>query len=429
MPETAGHREAVHAPYPLRRTFRRRVVPLLVVFVLALAVTTAMSTRSVLQGVYLDLAEKRAEGIARGVSRAVPEVWRRWMAGEDLDILEITALAGAFSDEQKEFKVEHLKVYDTQRVTIYADDPDLMGRTETGQALARVLESGQSGLVAKTEPGGERLYELYVPFKQNGQLAAVFELYEPVADLNQILVRALTPVVVYPGLALVLLLLSLTVLIRRAQRDIDDRTTLINALRARLESLVSRDAVRAVHEAGAAGRIASRYEDCTLLYSDIRDFTGYSEEHSPAEVVDLLNGLMGLQVEAVLRHGGDVDKMIGDAVLARFQGEGRERRALDAALDVQRSLAKRDFPRPVGIGVYSGRVIAGGVGPEGRQDYTIIGDAVNVSARLCSLARAGEIVADSATLDAAGETGFGEEKPVSVKGRKAEIAVRVWHEG
>ncbi len=418
--------DGIEAPYPLKRYFRTRIVPLLLLFVAVLVAATTASTRSVLEGVYLRLAVKRAEGISQGVRRTAPEAWERLMTGLPLDADQRAALTDAFADEQKEFKVAHLKVYDTRRVTIFADDPAQMGKMETGPALARVIAGGVPGLVAQTEPDGTELYELYVPLHDAGQLAAVYELYEPVTDLDRILVQAQTPMILYPGLALVLLLLSLTVLIRRAQGDIDARTSLINTLRRRLESLVSRSAVRAVHDAGDHSRIPSRYEDCTLFYSDIRDFTGYSEKHSPAEVVDFLNELMTIQVQAVLRHDGDVDKMIGDAVLARFQGPDKERRALDAALEIQRSLPGQGFPRGIGIGLYSGRVIAGGIGTRGRQDYTIIGDAVNVSARLCSLAREGQIVADAETLATAGGDDFGPPGPVIVKGRTNELLVRTW---
>jgi len=418
--------EGLETPYPLKRYFHRRIIPLLVVFIAALLISTSMSTRSVLEGVYLQLAMKRAEGIAQGVQRALPGIWEHWMAGQTLASEEIDALALAFSDEQKEFKVTHLKVYDKEKIILYADDRSLMGQFETGAALADVLETGQAGLVSKTEPDGTELYELYVPFTVDGHLEAVFELYEPVSNLNLILFQALTPVLLYPGILFLVLTLSLWVLIRRAQGDIDTRTHTINSLRQRLESLVSQSAVRAVRDAGPDQRIASQYVDCTLLYSDIRDFTGFSEKHSPAEVVAFLNDLMGLQVEIILRHGGDVDKMIGDAVLARFQDQGMEQRALAAAVEIQTRLPEGGFPRGIGIGIYSGRVIAGGIGLRDRLDYTIIGDTVNVSARLCSLAKAGQVVADSATLDLGGDEGFGPQKPVMVKGRTSELLVRIW---
>jgi len=149
-------------------------------------------------------------------------------------------------------------------------------------------------------------------------------------------------------------------------------------------------------------------------------------------VVWFLNELMGIQVAAVEAHGGDVDKMIGDALLARFDGRDAEARALAAARDVQAELARANLPRPVGIGVYTGEVISGAVGSARRRDFTVIGDGVNVAARLCSAAAAGEIVADADTLATAGGTaadGFGPEEAISVKGRREPVRVRRYAQG
>ncbi len=103
---------------------------------------------------------------------------------------------------------------------------------------------------------------------------------------------------------------------------------------------------------------------------------------------------MTLQIECVARHGGDVDKLIGDALLARFEGEAKESRAIAAARDIQSAVEAAGLPRGVGIGVYTGQAISGPIGPEARRDYTVIGDSVNIAARLCAAAARGEIVAD-----------------------------------
>jgi len=129
---------------------------------------------------------------------------------------------------------------------------------------------------------------------------------------------------------------------------------------------------------------------------------------------------MTLQVEAIKRHGGDVDKMIGDAVLARFDGEDGGGLAIAAARDIQSALGRESFPRALGIGIHRGNVISGAIGPEERRDFTVIGDAVNISARLCAAAAAHEIVVDAGL---AGDD-FGPVEKIAVKGRRQPVSIR-----
>jgi class 3 adenylate cyclase len=104
----------------------------------------------------------------------------------------------------------------------------------------------------------------------------------------------------------------------------------------------------------------------------------------------MLNGSLDLQVGIISENGGDVDKFIGDAVMAVFQGPNKERAACRAGMQIRDALAvetqRARFARrqvlSVGIGVHSGSVISGSVGARGRMDVTSIGDTVNLAARL-----------------------------------------------
>jgi class 3 adenylate cyclase len=197
-----------------------------------------------------------------------------------------------------------------------------------------------------------------------------------------------------------------------------------------LERLLSGAASQAVRRAvSIGGGIPSTRTRCTLLYSDIRDFTSFSETNEPEQVVGFLNRLMTVIVDEINRAGGDVDKLIGDAVLARFQGVRAEARAIAAAREALRMLAKADLPRGVGIGIYTGEVISGTIGSADRMDFTVIGDSVNVAARLCSAAAPGEIVADTETVTAAGDAAFGATETIAVKGRRSRLEIRRWRPG
>lgn len=198
------------------------------------------------------------------------------------------------------------------------------------------------------------------------------------------------------------------------------RTNALNAFQRRIESFVSASGATAARRADTVGGIVSCKVVTTLFFSDIKDFTGYAECNPPETVVSFLNRLMSLQVEILDNHGGDVDKMIGDAVLARFDSANGCERALRAAIERQTVAKEEGFPQPLGIGIFRGEVISGAIGPANRRDYTVIGDTVNIAARLCSAARAGEIVVESSLADGR----FDPPEAIRLKGRREPLSVR-----
>jgi adenylate cyclase len=141
-----------------------------------------------------------------------------------------------------------------------------------------------------------------------------------------------------------------------------------------------------------------------VLFSDIRGFTSLSERMSPDEIASLLNRYFTEMVEIVFEHGGTLDKFMGDALMALWGApitrDDDADRATRAAIAMQRALAALNERwvrqgRPalsIGIGINSGEVFAGNIGSARRLEYTVIGDAVNTAARLCSEAGPGEIL-------------------------------------
>jgi len=134
-------------------------------------------------------------------------------------------------------------------------------------------------------------------------------------------------------------------------------------------------------------------KNMTVLFSDIRDFTSLSEEMTPEENFKFLNSFLKRMEPSIDKHCGFVDKFIGDAIMALFSDEPEE--ALNAAIDMRRELVlynqfrvERDFkPIEIGIGINSGEVMLGTVGSSNRLDTTVIGNAVNLAARLESLTK------------------------------------------
>ena len=150
------------------------------------------------------------------------------------------------------------------------------------------------------------------------------------------------------------------------------------------------------------GLLASETIEGTVVFIDICGFTSLSEKLPASTVVDLLNRYFDLMVKEIIAQGGYVDKFMGDAVMAVFRGEYHLDRAVDAALAVRARLEAEsnekipgtEYRPAVSIGINTGEMVSGNIGSASlkRLDYTVIGDTVNVSQRLQSAAKPGQII-------------------------------------
>ena len=179
---------------------------------------------------------------------------------------------------------------------------------------------------------------------------------------------------------------------------------------------------------------AGESRQITILFSDIRGFTTLSEKRTPQQVVELLNRYFTLQVEVVFRHGGSLDKFIGDCIMA-FWGAPLDdsehaRHAVEAALEMaqvlqrfKHELGEADADFDVGIGIHTGPAVVGLIGSEQRREYTAIGDTVNLGSRIEGLTKGvSRILVSRETMEACGDAfefkSFGSFK---VKGREQEV--------
>lgn len=174
----------------------------------------------------------------------------------------------------------------------------------------------------------------------------------------------------------------------------------------------------------------------TVLFVDLRGYTRYAEHHAPAEVVTMLNQFFRTVVAVVNREGGWVNKFEGDAALCLFGAPqvqpDHAARALRAATALPRELASGGGPLAAGIGVATGEVIAGFVGTAERYEYTVIGDVVNVAARLCEAAKESPsgVLATSATVaEAEGVQGWRPAGRIEVRGRQDRPHVHTLDDG
>jgi class 3 adenylate cyclase len=147
--------------------------------------------------------------------------------------------------------------------------------------------------------------------------------------------------------------------------------------------------------------------EITILFIDVRGFTRLSEGLKAHDVVSFLNDVFQLVSDGILQRGGTLDKFIGDSVMAYFGAPmplaDHAVKAVSAAVDIMRANAARNRALPegeyaaeLGIGIHTGTVVVGNIGSDRRTDFTAIGDAVNVAARLEKLAKPGEILVTEA---------------------------------
>ena len=178
----------------------------------------------------------------------------------------------------------------------------------------------------------------------------------------------------------------------------DELKDLANSLEDMAQGLKEREKMLRFISQSTASMIAnkeslmgSERKELTVLFSDIRGFTAYSESREPEEVISMLNTFLSIQTKCVHDYGGEIDKFIGDEIFAFFFGENHEERAANAALKMQEQvkIAREATGEEihVGIGIHRGNVVMGTIGVDERMDHTVLGNTVNIGARLCSSAK------------------------------------------
>src|SRR5205085_2194038 len=170
----------------------------------------------------------------------------------------------------------------------------------------------------------------------------------------------------------------------------------------------------------------------TIVFSDISGFSALSEKKDPEDVRTLMNACFESLVPVVQKFGGTIDKFIGDEIMALFGAptahEDDPERALHAALEMMDAIKavnrKHGTEFGIHIGINSGPVIAGQIGAKNRRDYSVMGDAVNLAARLEDASDRGEIFVGPSTYQQT-QQAFEFEKipPLTLKGKEAPVQV------
>ncbi len=153
---------------------------------------------------------------------------------------------------------------------------------------------------------------------------------------------------------------------------------------------------------------ASDSEQCEIavLFSDVRDFSRFSQRHNPEVVVKVVNIYLDLQARIIEENFGVVDKFMGDQIMGVFEGENKHINMLNAAVSIQKAIEKLNHEREqlnleilsVGTGINIGHAVLGNIGSKDRMDYTVVGDVVNLASRFCDVAKPGQIITSTKFL-------------------------------
>jgi class 3 adenylate cyclase len=176
---------------------------------------------------------------------------------------------------------------------------------------------------------------------------------------------------------------------------------------------------------------APQQVDVCVLFTDIRGFTQLSQDIEAERLFALLSGQLATQVDLVYRHGGYVDKYAGDGIMAVFEGEGRALRGCLCALDIIAQARHAGGVAgeqlfAVGCGLHQGPAVIGNIGSPEHLDYSVIGESVNLAARLCGFAEPMSIIASERVqqgLQGESRLRFRRPRSVNVKGFRQRVAV------
>lgn len=338
------------------------------------------------------------------------------------------------------------------------------GQAETGDHLKIVQLSDDRyvSLFKLQELLGEDPVTVILARPLKGELAAAHELEQRLAYISLAALAAATLVALWLARSVsepVQRLAGHTRLIaagdyatRLALDRADELGQLADSFNAMSTGLAERDQVRDLLDKNVSPAVAAQLmrdgatlggqeREVTILFADLRGFTTLSEQLPPPELLALLNRYLDRMSAEIERHGGVIDKFIGDAIMALFgapvaQGDDADR-ALAAAVAMEQALAGLNAelaaegrpPLALGIGVNTARVVAGNIGSHRRLNYSVIGDGVNVAARLQALTRTADyrtnLITSAATLAAVRAMKFATRPlgSVTVKGRAGAVEI------
>ncbi len=309
---------------------------------------------------------------------------------ERSDVTDKFVIVGMTATGQPDSWVTPISQEKMYGVEIYANAMDtiLYQRylREAGLPVTGLIVFGMAGLSAFLLPAVRlRWVGLIVALLFAGYLLAAFLVFDSGLVLN----------IPYPLIAL--LLVAVTAIVARVVAERADRLQIRELFGRYVSPQVAGEILSMANTDQL--KLGGVRRDTTVLFADIRGFTTLSEQKEPEAIVGMLNTYLTMLIESILAHDGMINKFAGDSIMAVWNAPQDQSDhallAVEAALEGQsriRSAQGGDgSPVQFGIGINTGPAVAGNVGSEGRSEYTIIGDTVNLASRICAGTSGGEV--------------------------------------
>jgi PAS domain S-box-containing protein len=208
----------------------------------------------------------------------------------------------------------------------------------------------------------------------------------------------------------------------------------VNKIKSTFKKYVSENIVDELLNTEQSLELGGGKNKVCMLFCDIRGFTAMSERMNPEDVVSLLNNYFQAMIDVVFENNGTLDKIIGDELMVLYgvpiESENDPQKAVNTAKEMfirlkefNRDNSSKGYPEiKVGIGINYGEVISGNIGSDRQMNYTVIGDNVNLAARLCSHAKPGQIVISKSVFENLDDhKGFKSMNPIELKGKSKKV--------
>ncbi len=337
------------------------------------------------------------------------------------------------------------------------------------------LELGQDYLIQEYQFNGKSYYDIAVPSIEKITEKKVGEVHLTVSQdvVSKTVLTAAVKVLVIMSVALIAGIIITIVLVAFMVKPVQELVKGVNAIgqgnydvqikiksrdelgelteafNATAKSLKEKELLKGAFSTYVSGSIMEQIlkdpgklslhgtkVKATMLFTDIRGFTSMSETMEPEQVVSIINEYLTLQTDKVFKWNGLLDKFVGDCVMAvygvPFAKPDDSYRAVRTAMDIREGVEKMNSIRKkknlhtvgIGIGINTGLVVSGNMGSPQKMDYTVIGDNVNLAARLEANAPAGQIwCSESTYLETRDKIEYEELPPIMVKGKKDPVKV------
>lgn len=211
--------------------------------------------------------------------------------------------------------------------------------------------------------------------------------------------------------AILVAALVFTIILQQLERALDLQARFIRKTFGRY---LSHDIVDSILESPQGLRLGGERRVVTILMSDLRGFTSIGERYPAEDIVSIINIYMETMTEIILKHGGTIDEIIGDAILVIFGApvhrDDDAKRAVACAIEMQlamtevnRKIIKKGYPEvAMGIGINTGQVVVGNIGSRKRTKYGVVGSHVNLTSRIESYTLGGQVFISNSTKEACG---------------------------